>query len=121
MERKWVHQLTNLDPAKRKALCAECGPVRIQSKGKGQWGCGVAASSRQNKRRKPWRLAKKDYCESPTCKSVVEHPCQLDVDHVDGDKKNNDPSNLMTLCANCHRLKTMVNEDWTTKSSLSVT
>lgn len=25
---------------------------------------------------------------------------------------NNDPSNLRTLCANCHRLKTALAEDW---------
>ena len=29
---------------------------------------------------------------------------QMDVHHVDGDHSNNDPSNLITLCANCHRL-----------------
>ena len=34
------------------------------------------------------------------------HPCQLDVDHKDEDRTNNDPSNYQTLCANCHRLKT---------------
>jgi len=37
---------------------------------------------------------------------------QLDVDHIDGNKKNNDISNLMTLCANCHRYKTLVNDDY---------
>jgi len=37
--------------------------------------------------------------------------CQLDVDHIDGDSSNNDPSNYMTLCANCHRRKTMIEGD----------
>jgi 5-methylcytosine-specific restriction endonuclease McrA len=36
---------------------------------------------------------------------------QLDVDHIDGNHANDDPSNLQTLCANCHRLKTQVNAD----------
>ncbi len=40
------------------------------------------------------------------CGFEPEHSCQLDVDHVDGDHKNDDPANLQTLCANCHRLKT---------------
>jgi 5-methylcytosine-specific restriction endonuclease McrA len=31
---------------------------------------------------------------------------QLDVDHIDGNHRNNNPENLQTLCANCHRLKT---------------
>lgn len=38
--------------------------------------------------------------------------CQLDIDHVDGDHTNNNPINLQTLCANCHRLKTFLNKDW---------
>jgi len=27
----------------------------------------------------------------------------LDVHHRDGDKEHNEPDNLMTVCANCHR------------------
>lgn len=51
--------------------------------------------------------AKKGYCES--CGFIPEHPCQLDLDHIDEDRTNNDPSNHQTLCANCHRLKTYKN------------
>lgn len=40
------------------------------------------------------------------CGFIPEHPCQLDVDHIDGDHSNNSVDNLQTLCANCHRLKT---------------
>jgi 5-methylcytosine-specific restriction endonuclease McrA len=36
---------------------------------------------------------------------VPEHVCQLDVHHRDGDHANNNEQNLMTLCANCHRLE----------------
>ena len=42
------------------------------------------------------------------CGFTPEHPAQLDIDHRDGDHKNDDPSNLQTLCANCHRLKTLL-------------
>jgi len=31
----------------------------------------------------------------------------MDVDHRDGDNRNNDLSNLWTLCPNCHRKKTI--------------
>lgn len=55
-------------------------------------------------RLRPWIVYKKESCEH--CGFIPEHACQLDVDHIDGNKSNNDPSNLMTLCANCHRLKT---------------
>jgi 5-methylcytosine-specific restriction endonuclease McrA len=48
-------------------------------------------------------------CEK--CGFIAEDPCQLDVDHIDGNHLNNHPDNLQTLCANCHRLKTKVNGD----------
>jgi len=62
---------------------------------------------------KYYKLHKKDSCER--CGFIPEDLCQLDVDHIDGHKSNSDPSNLQTLCANCHRLKTKKNQDtrWT--------
>ena len=39
----------------------------------------------------------------------------LDIHHRDGDHHNNDPTNRMTLCANCHReLEASIHEigDW---------
>jgi hypothetical protein len=59
---------------------------------------------------KQYRLYKKDKCEM--CGFVPKHPCQLDVDHKDGSKKNNSVENLQTLCANCHRLKTYIHKDY---------
>ena len=58
----------------------------------------------------PYVIHKKDHCE--LCPFVAKHPCQLDVDHIDGNHKNNEINNLMTLCANCHRYKTQVNKDF---------
>ena len=52
-----------------------------------------------------YKRHKKDACE--LCGFVAKHSAQLDVDHIDGNGANNDLSNLQTLCANCHRLKTM--------------
>ena len=49
----------------------------------------------KNKREKP-------RCEC--CGFVPTAACQMDVHHVDHDRSNNDPGNLMVLCANCHRL-----------------
>jgi len=51
---------------------------------------------------KPYQLHKKDHCER--CPFIPEHSVQLDVHHIDLNHDNNDPSNLMTVCANCHRM-----------------
>lgn len=56
-----------------------------------------------------YRKYKKSYCES--CGFNAIHSVQLDVDHIDGNHHNNELSNLQTLCANCHRLKTQLNND----------
>jgi len=53
---------------------------------------------------------KKNYCER--CGFVPEVPQQIEVDHKDGNKRNNDRENLWSLCANCHRLKTHRNQEW---------
>lgn len=74
--------------------------------------------SKRNKRIKetrPYLLHRKNSCER--CGFIPEHECQLDVDHIDGNHKNNEVSNLQTLCANCHRLKTYTNKDWTHNNS----
>jgi hypothetical protein len=42
----------------------------------------------------------------------------LEVDHLDGDHENNDPSNLETKCIKCHRIKTIVNEDYLSKKDI---
>lgn len=56
------------------------------------------------------KIAKqKVLCER--CGFVPEWVGQLDVDHIDGNHNNNDPTNLQILCANCHRLKTHLSKD----------
>ena len=62
---------------------------------------------------KKYRLYKKQHCEM--CGFVAKHQCQLDVDHKDGNRKNNAEDNLQTLCANCHRLKTHLHNDYIKK------
>ena len=90
-----------------RTLC-HCGqPVR--SKGRTTTGLQVYDRVCWKHREDGYRVHKKAYCES--CAFIAIHPCQLDVDHIDGNHFNNDESNLMTLCANCHRLKTQTNND----------
>lgn len=62
---------------------------------------------------KPYRLHKNNECS--ICGFIPVHKCQLDVDHIDGNKQNNNINNLQTLCANCHRLKTHLQKDYIKK------
>lgn len=48
------------------------------------------------------------YCR--VCKSKY-HPSQLDLDHIDGNSKNNKYENYQIICSNCHRLKTYMCKD----------
>ena len=55
---------------------------------------------------------KKDCCENTSessvfgkCKQTTYHTSELQVDHKDGNPKNNDNTNLWTICSNCHQRK----------------
>ena len=52
-------------------------------------------------RKVPWLRYRKDECEG--CGYRPYFIGSLDVHHRDGDKNNNEPDNLETLCATCHR------------------
>jgi len=39
------------------------------------------------------------HCSNPKCKSTKK----LQIHHIDGNERNNHPSNLLPLCASCHR------------------
>lgn len=72
--------------------------------------CSNRRTRDERRRNQPLhRIIKKDYCEK--CGFKAEHSCQLDSDHIDGNRQNNAPENIQTLCANCHRLKTYINKD----------
>lgn len=86
--------------------CSVCNYIAFNTSDKAR----KRAIENTNRRNRPWRAHKKELCEE--CGFVPKHPCQLDVDHVDGNRKNNDPSNYKTLCANCHRLKTQQQKDY---------
>jgi hypothetical protein len=105
------HRLLLKNPASRWGICAVCGPTRLKLKQRGYWCC----RTKSNVNRVKLAKHKKNYCE--LCGFVANHRAQLDIDHIDGDHQNNDMTNLQTLCANCHRLKTHQNKDWESKKA----
>ena len=90
-----------------KGLCS-CGNVQ-ESKGRYK-GRQIFGRLCGQCRRHGYKRSKGNLCEK--CGFIPVHKIQLDVDHIDGDHNNNDLSNLQTLCANCHRLKTYINKDF---------
>jgi 5-methylcytosine-specific restriction endonuclease McrA len=53
----------------------------------------------------------KDSCVN--CGVLNDGKGNIDVDHIDGNRSNNEPSNLQALCKDCHKKKTKI--DWATK------
>ncbi len=114
------HKLSEIDEDKRTATCSVCGDTRIKNRNKkaatpkSRWRCIVVHKRNWNKYSYPYIIHKGTECEH--CGFVPKIKSQLEVDHIDGNHNNNDPNNLQTLCANCHRLKTHTNRDWEDKT-----
>jgi cytochrome c553 len=92
--------------------CKICGRPAMSGglqNGKPKWKT-VCACCHDAKHKAPWKMQRGEVCEF--CGFIPVNPCQLDVDHKNGDKEDNSETNLQTLCANCHRLKTLLNKDW---------
>ena len=61
--------------------------------------------------RHPYRQYRKDHCENQdgrlgfVCTTTIAWSGMLDVDHIDENPSNDNPSNFQTLCKCCHAYK----------------
>lgn len=76
-----------------------CEKIGLLKSGEVSWG----SKCRSCRGRTRYGVRKKDACEA--CGFVPVVSSQLEIDHIDGNRKNNHVSNLRTLCCNCHALK----------------
>lgn len=91
-------------------LCIICNIRKQQAATKSVLGykkyikfCSTCAKEKYGDFSKSYLQIKKPHCEK--CGFVAIDKCQLDVHHIDRNHKNNHVDNLLTLCANCHRLE----------------
>src|SRR3546814_6516858 len=74
-------------------ICSTCNRQLYRSD-KGRRLDSRLATITSDKKRRPYRKHLKESCVN--CGFVPQHTCQLDVDHIDGNHANNNPSNLQT-------------------------
>jgi len=121
------HELSEINYETKTGVCSVCGPVRVKLKGKYGRACwnqvyaGVkryrarsAAYRAQKKAAKKtekgreWNKEKHRKLVKMTCERCgfqAKSMAQMDGHHKDGNHFNNEPSNVESLCACCHRLE----------------
>lgn len=101
----------NLSSRSIQRICKKSGVVRtiaesnkLMAKFKNYDGHKIPDSLKAKRKTLPKNLRYKILRDHPYCsidgRTIKE--CPLQVDHIDGDASNNDPSNLQVLCMECN-------------------
>lgn len=98
-----------LDSKTSKKICANenCSNLRDFKEKKGKEDTKYFHSlCRKCRKLRRFGYSKKNHCESSSCKwNGTFESYVLEVDHIDGNRKNNDRTNFQTLCGICHLIK----------------
>lgn len=89
---------------KDNTVCENCNESFYSSPSMTRRFCSRACWKEFNRSEGPSYYRKFKELKCSKCGFVPEDQCQLDIHHSDSNKTNNDINNLITLCANCHRL-----------------
>jgi len=103
-----------LTKQKTRPICSNCNTILCKFNGYSKHGfkkwhkyCVRCSKLLYNKRYKHL-IYKKNYCEN--CGFIAVDTVQLDLVYRDNNSKNKNISNLLTLCANCNRLRNKQNK-----------
>ena len=109
-----------------RGLCCKVGCGKGQQNkgrdpntGKQRWGkfCQKHNEEAYNYANGKYTRHKKKFCCRCGLNDNIIGSSILQVDHIDGNKNNNQGINLQTLCYPCHKDKTSTSQDWKNKSS----
>lgn len=91
-------------------LCAKCGKRKTERDKTKCYACARPHMDSSNPlataRKRVQRQKRLRPC--PCCGKFPVHVCQLNRDHIDGNNRNHDESNLQDICVYCHNLKTYI-------------
>lgn len=110
---QWVHRLSGVNPEARRAICANCGPVHVASKGPGRWRCakahraGSVRSRREGKRGEHGLTVRqaREFTSGKSC-AICGSKVRLVVDHCHKTGRIRG-----VLCAKCNSAIGLLGDD----------
>lgn len=92
---KWKHRLSEINEETRTAICAECGPVKIQRRDEKTWRCATHANEKAKLYKRAYRQSKK---------AVLEATCEVcgSSEKICWDHSHKTGLFRGTLCSNCN-------------------